>query len=394
VAALVNPHRADCTSGATDLAAVGIAFFFCGALRKALVAAGRLASGAVDLRPLLDLVAVGTIADMVPLTGDNRALVTAGLRLLNESPRVGLAALKAVASLNGREATAGTVSFAIAPRLNATGRMRDPRASLDLLLARDPEEAKRHADVLDRENDERRRVEAEVVADALARIEAAGGPAHRVIVVASDGWHPGVVGIVASRLVEAFRRPAIVIGLAGATGRGSCRSVRGFDMGAALARLSDLLVRHGGHPMAAGLTIETARLDAFRSAFEALADRDVPEEALLPVVDVDATIGLADVDLALCEELRRLAPFGIGNPEPVFAALGVTVAQCRRIGEDQSHAMFTFQDGAIRMPGVWFRCGDRVPAPGDVVDIAFHAGVDDRSGAPRLRLKDVRSRLP
>ncbi len=390
-AAIVNPHRADCTFPFKDLAAVGVAFYFAGALRRALIASGAIAAGQVDVRPLLDLVAVGTIADVVPLQGDNRILATAGLKFLNESPRVGLAALKAVAGVAGRAVNAGTVAFQLAPRLNATGRLSDPAVSVDLLMARDPEQATRFADLLDRENVARRVIEAEVVQAALAQVAAAGGPSHRAIVVAGEGWHPGVVGIAASKLVEAWRRPAVVIGVDDGVGRGSCRSVKGFDIGAALAEVGHLLTRYGGHPMAAGLALDAARIPEFAEALGRIADRELDDDALAPVVTVDAVVGLGDVDPRLLAALLALQPHGVGNSEPVFACRDVEVRTARRVGRDQLHVQLMLDDGATQAGAIWFHAGAFVPVPGQRVDVAFTASVDDRTGQPRLKVRDVRA---
>jgi len=389
-AAVVNPHRADCTFPFKGLAAVGVAFYFAGAVRRELITLGRIAERAVDLKPLLDLVAVGTVADVVPLLGDNRVFAWAGLKILNDGPRVGLIALKAVAEVDGRPVTAGTIGYQLAPRLNATGRLSNPRASLDLLMSRDPEEAKRFADVLNRENEERRRVEQDVMARAIEQVEAAGGPKHRALVVAGVGWHPGVVGIVASKLVEQYRRPTVVIGIEDGVGKGSGRSVRGWDIGRALESLSSLLQRCGGHPMAAGLALDASRIDEFAAAFGELADRTVPEEALIPSLEIDATVSLGDLDRGLADELTRLQPHGMGNPEPTLAMMGVKLKETRRVGRDGSHVQVTFEDGGRTIGGIWFGGADAAPAPGSVVDVAFALGIDDRTGGTRLKVKGMR----
>lgn len=389
-AAVVNPHRADCPSGFKGLAAVGVAFYFAGALRRALVEAGLLAAGVVDLRPLLDLVAVGTIADVVPLLRDNRVFATAGLKRLNEAPRVGLTALKAVADLDGRPVTAGTVGFALAPRLNASGRLSDPRISLDLLRAKDPEAAKRNAEALDQENDARREVLRGVLEEARAKVEATGGAARRAIVVAGAGWHPGVVGIVASKLVEAYHRPSLVLAIEDGVAKGSARSVRGFDVGAAIGRFEAMLDRCGGHPMAAGLALQTARLEEFTAAFLDHADAAVPDASLVPHLSIDGEVLPADADRALAEELARLAPFGAGNPEPVFASRDVTVREVRVMGKDRTHLRLSFDTPRGTRPAVWFGGAAQAPRPGDRVDVAWSVELDDRSGDARLKVRDCR----
>jgi len=392
VAALVNPRRADCSFACKELASVGLAFYFAGAVRRALVASGRNVP-AVDLKDLLDFVAIGTVADMVPLIEDNRVFTVHGLNRINHRPRCGVAALCAVADLDGRTVTAGNIAFHLAPRLNASGRLSDAAHSVDLLLARDAEEAKRLAGELDQENSDRRRIEAEVLEAALSQVKV-NGPTHRAVVVAGAGWHPGVVGIVASRLVEAYQRPAIVIAIdEQGVGHGSCRSIPGMDMEAALRQLEGLLTRFGGHPMAAGVTIEASRIDAFRHAFEVLADEVLGEVQLGMSIRIETELLLQDIR-PLMSELGRLQPHGMGNPEPVFAFLGLTVGDVRRVGRDQAHLQVRFRDATDSIGGIWFRAGNVDLENGDAVDVAASVICDAPSGNPRLKVRDVRPSQP
>lgn len=415
VAALVNPHRPDCPFPFKGLASVGIAFYFAGAVRRALIRAGRLREDDADLRALLDLVAIGTVADVVPLTDDNRILVHAGLKRMNASPSPGVAALRAVAGVVDRPMTAGVLGFQIGPRLNAIGRLGDPAVALDLLVAGDAEEAARLAAVLDRENESRRRIEAEVLDQALRQVLDGDALAHRILVVSGAGWHPGVVGIVAARLVEFFHRPAVVIGVADGEGRGSCRSVPGFDIGRAVTSLDDLVVRAGGHSMAAGVTVEEGRLADFAAALRGLGDREVPDEVLTPRLRIDATVRGPELTPDLVERLQDLQPHGVGNPEPVFALMGARVAQARLVGRDRQHVQMVVEHEGARLGAIWFRetrngcagvfAGDRAAGggtgegrgsvdggewAGEPVDIAFALTLDDRTGAPRLKVRDVR----
>lgn len=386
--AIVNPHRADCDFPFKDLAAVGVSFYFAGAVRRALIEREHEFAVAIDLKKLLDLVALGTVADVVPLLGDNRVLTAAGLKVINDNPRVGITALKAVANSIGREVTAGTIGFQLAPRLNATGRLSNPRASLDLLMSRNPEEAKRWADVLNRENDQRREIERSVSDQALAVIEGRGGPAHRAIVVAGDGWHAGVVGIVASRLTETYTRPSIVLSIEGAETKGSCRSVRGFDIGAALDQFDHILTRHGGHPMAAGLALKTERVQEFIEAFEQYADAHVSEDLLTPRMRIDAEVAPGELNPALLSYIKMLQPFGMGNPEPVFALFGVELATTRRVGQDLAHLQMTVKSQDWTVDGIWFRAPAMDTVGSGKVDIAFSLMLDDK--VPKLKVRDVR----
>ena len=392
VAALVNPFRPDCTFPFKGLASVGIAFYFAGAVRRALIREGLLAEDRLDLRSFLGLVAVGTVADVVPLLQDNRILVHAGLEALNREPDPGFAALRVVAGVADRPVTTGVLGFQIGPRLNAIGRLGDATAALDLLIARDVEEAARLATVLDQENSARRRIEVEVLEEVLRRVQSDGGPAHRIIVAAGAGWHPGVVGIVAARLVEAFHRPAVVIGVNDGIGRGSCRSVPGFDIGQAVCSLQPLLLRAGGHALAAGLTIEESRIDEFRRALQDLADREVPEDLLVPRLRVEAIAEPPELTLDLVAQLQALQPHGVGNPEPVFALIAVRVVEVRRVGRAEDHLQITFERDGVRLPAIWWggATGEFVPANDDLVDVAFTLALDERRRTPRLKVRDVR----
>jgi single-stranded-DNA-specific exonuclease len=198
-----------------------------------------------------------------------------------------------------------------------------------------------------------------------------------------------VVGIVASRLVDRYCRPAIVIGIEDGVARGSCRSVRGFDIGQALTRVGGLLVRHGGHAMAAGLTLEAARLPDLLAALHALADREVPDESLAPSVRVDAVVRPEEADAALLAAIARLQPFGVGNPEPVLALLDVPVRESRRVGAGQEHVQMRLGEDASALRAIWFGASDQ-PQPGSRVDVAFTLSADDLSAGPRLKVKDVR----
>lgn len=388
VAALVNPCRADCTFPFKHLASVGLAFYFAGALRRALAGAdwpGPLP----DLRDLLDLVALGTVADIVPLVQDNRVFTTHGLRRINQRPRFGMAALCAVSDLGGRPVTAGNIAFQLAPRLNAAGRLGDAHRGVALLLARDAEEAKRLAEQLDRDNADRRIIEAEVLAAAMTQI-GPDGPAHRAVVVAGRGWHPGVVGIVASRLVDQLQRPAVVIAIdPDGLARGSCRSVPGLDMDQALERVRAHLVQFGGHPMAAGVTLLPERIDAFREAFETVADEMLQDVPLGPNLRIEATLAIRDVAV-FAPEAERLQPHGMGNPEPVFAFRAVTLIESRRVGRDQSHLQVRFRDEQDTIAGIWFRAGATDFLAGERVDVAASVFIDDTSRAPRLKVRDMR----
>ena len=311
------PTRSSCTPPwgpirARIFAATGVAY------KLAQVLAGAAARDDVEPRADLDLVALATIADMVPLVGENRALVRSGLRALASTSKPGLRALMAVARIHPGRVDERAVGFSLAPRLNAAGRLYRPDAGLELVLTADPLRAAQIADELDRVNQERRQTETAVRRQAevlIARGVEGGVPGARAsYVLAGEGWHPGVVGIVASRLAEQHRRPVVLIALKGSTARGSGRSVEGFDLLAGLRACEAALLRYGGHRAAAGVELERGRLGEFADAFEAHARRALAALDMTPCERVDAVVEGEELGMELAEELVLMAPFGIGNP--------------------------------------------------------------------------------
>ena len=333
--ATVNPNRLDCTSGLHGVCAASVAFLACVATLRCLRRAGHFAGRAEpDLRDLLDLVALATVCDVMPLTGLNRALVTGGLRVMSRRRRVGVAALLEAAAVKDT-LTAFTCGFALGPRINAAGRISDSSLGLRLLLCEDPVEARALAARLDAVNRERQDVEAGMLdaAHAAAAEQAAAGSA--ALLVHGAGWHPGVVGIVAGRIKERHNRPTCVGAEADGVVRGSGRSVPGADLGAAViaARQAGLLLTGGGHAMAAGFSLRHEQAPAFHAFLnERLAHAAaLPRAADLPV---DASLTVAGATVELAEHLLRLAPFGNGNPEPVFALPRARVVRADRIGRE------------------------------------------------------------
>jgi single-stranded-DNA-specific exonuclease len=396
-AAILNPHQPGCDYPTKDLAAVGVTFALCMALRKRLRETGRLGTGAAqrpepNLKDALDLVALGTVADVVPLLGANRVLVRWGLETLAVTRRPGLRALKRVAGIaDGTPVSAGQVGFRLAPRINAAGRLDDAGRGVRLLLSADPAEAQALAEELDRENQARQEIERRILEEALADATARVAAGARGLVLARDGWHPGVVGIVASRVVERFHRPAVLIALENGVGKGSGRSVEGFHLYDALASCQGHLTRFGGHKHAAGVTVAREQVEPFRAAFEALAAAQLRDEDLVPRCRIDGWVDDLDVSDVAAVALEKLGPFGAGHPEPVFA-LRHAAARSRTVGAAGAHLKLTL--GARGLDAIGFGMGDRaVLCSAGPVDAAFSIGFDEWDGAKRLqlKLKDVRS---
>ena len=383
--AVVNPKLNTTDDSLHGLAGVGVAFKLAHALLKRLRAAGHPAAQRLDLKLYLDLVAIGTIADMVPLTGENRALACYGLAQLNRTERCGLLALKEVSGITG-PVDGYQVGFMLGPRLNAAGRLGTACAALELLLTRDPSEATRLAAALNTANRERQQTEARMVEEAVAQVDAWFDPArHHGVLAFQRDWHAGVIGIVASRLARRYSRPAVVVAVDGdGVGRGSCRSIAPFNMVEGLGDCADLLDRYGGHPMAAGLQVAAERVELLRERFDAAVRARVDLAALRPVLPIDAWIGLREADWPLVECLERMGPFGQGNARPVWAARGVQLCGPPRV-VGKNHLKMTVIEGNARLDAIAFGMGNRT-VPDGPMDVAFHLNRNTFRGQDILQL--------
>jgi single-stranded-DNA-specific exonuclease len=389
--ALVNPQLATRNSqpstAFTELCSVGLAFKLAHALVKRGREIGLPGAAGFDLRPLLDLVALGTIADLVPLTGENRILISTGLQRLNTTQRPGLIALKQVAQC---PPTLGAyeVGFQLAPRLNAAGRLETAEESLHLLLARDLAGAMPIAQSLDSRNRERQKIERGIVEEVIGVVKSKfDSQTDFVIVEGRLLWHIGVVGIVASRVLQQFYRPTIILGGEGGEWRGSGRSIVGFDLAAALRECGDLLVRHGGHAMAAGLSVQPDKIDLLRQRLNELARRALRPEDLQPSVRLDAEVGLDEMSLEMLGELARLKPMGQGNPSVQFYARSVNHQRpLQRMGKEKQHVKLWVTDGAVTHEAVWWNGGDQ-SLPVGKFDLAFAPQINEFNGRRTVQLK-------
>lgn len=379
--------RRDGSPTFTELCSVGLAFKLAHALVKRGRETGLPGAAGFDLRPLLDLVALGTIADIVPLVGENRILVSAGLERLKTTRRPGLLALKQVAQT---PADLGTyeVGFQLGPRLNAAGRLETAEESLQLLLAADEAVALPIARRLDSQNRERQQIERSIVNEVAGALRTRFNPNTDFVIV--EGrllWHIGVVGIVASRVLQEFYRPTIIVGGEGDQWRGSGRSIPGFDLAAALRECDDLLVRHGGHAMAAGLTVRPENLDALRQRLSELARRALTPEALQPQVRLDAEVGLEELSLASLVELGRLKPTGQANPGVQFFSRNLVHQRpLQRLGADKQHVKMWVTDGTTTHEAVWWGAGEE-SLPVGRFDLAFAPQTNDFNGRRAVQLK-------
>jgi single-stranded-DNA-specific exonuclease len=355
--ALVNPQL--CPSGrCRELCSVGLAFKLLHAIVKRGRDLGLPEFFDFDVRPFLDLVALGTIADVVPLNGENRILVTRGLERLNQTTRPGLVALREIAGITGRIG-GYEVGFQLAPRLNAAGRLENALDALDLLLAKDGDKARGLAGRLDTQNRERQAIERSIAASLIEKIRARFDAARDLVIVEGDlQWHIGVVGIVASRVLQEFYRPTIIFGGDGAEWRGSGRSVDGFDMAAALRECGEFLVRHGGHAMAAGVAILPDKVEAFRTRLNEVAKRRLNGDQLRPTLRLDAETSCGALTFEQVRELEKLQQTGVGNPAVQILLPGVTHARpLERFGPDKKHVRMWFTDGNGAREAVWWGAG-------------------------------------
>jgi single-stranded-DNA-specific exonuclease len=389
--ALVNPQLStinpQLSTGFTELCSAGLAF----KLAHALVKRGREQSlpgfAEFDLKPLLDLVALGTIADLVPLVGENRILVTAGLERLNLTKRPGILALKEVASSPEKLGT-HDVGFQIAPRLNAAGRLESAEESLRLMLAESLDEAMPIAQNLDARNRERQTIEKKIVEQVIGTVRSKfDAEKDFVIVEAELLWHIGVVGIVASRVLSEFYRPTLIIGGENGEMRGSGRSIAGFDLAAALRECDDLLLRHGGHAMAAGLSVLPEKVDALRQRLNEIARRSLRPEDLQPPLRLDAEVKLGEVNFDSLAELEKLKPTGMGNPAVQFFAKNLSHAKpLLRMGANKQHVKLWVTDGRATLEAVWWNAGNG-SLPVGKFDLAFAPGINEFNGRTTVQLK-------
>ena len=383
--AVINPHRADCLYPYKDLAGVGVAY----KLLKALCF-----ERDYDVDEHLDLVSLGTIADVVPLTGENRILVKEGLPRIENSKNPGIRALIDVAGISGKAITPQSVSFILGPRINVSGRLDSADIALRLLTSDDEDEVREISLTLDRSNKERQKIEGSTLKEAMAKVDKSVNFAeHNVIVLDNDNWHSGVIGIVASRLAERFYRPTVLISTDEDMGKGSARSIESFHLYDAISQCDELIEEFGGHKYAAGINIKRQNIDMFRDKINAIAREALSPDDLMPKLRIDLDISLKDLSMGVLEELDLLEPFGMGNPRPVFSSANVWVkTNPKRVGKNTLVIWVT--DGDVTCEAVGYRMADEFSD--DVLSrpfsIAYAPGLKHRHGRTtiQLELKDIR----
>jgi single-stranded-DNA-specific exonuclease len=387
--AVLNPKRSGCGYPDKDLAAVGVAF------KLALGLAKTLEKNDNFIWAMMDLVALATVADVAPLRGENRVFVRYGLKMLAETRNIGMRALIRAAGLDGKQLTAGRIGFILAPRLNAAGRLGHAIRGVELLLTEDEHQANAIARELEELNYKRQEIDRATLEEARERVLQLDLDEVFGIVLADESWHPGVIGIVASRLVEEFGRPTILIALSGDQGKGSGRSISKFDLHGALGESKEFLLRYGGHRMAAGVTVARDQIGDFAARFNQVARSLLTAEDLVPEIRVDLEVSIDGMDQKIESLFRHFEPFGIGNPAPVLLARNVTIARPpRAVGRDGLKLALDTGTGSLEAIGWGFapRVAEFQLQPGSKIDIAFRLERDEYRGESYLqaRIADIR----
>ncbi len=378
--AIIHPKTSE-SYPFNELAGVGVAFKFATALL------GRLPDH------LLDMVAIGTVADLVPLQDENRVLVTYGLKAIARSNRLGIRALIKVAGIEG-EVDEETIGFTIGPRVNAVGRLQDANPAVELFLTEDPEEADRLAVFINQLNQERQKIVADTAKEAERMLASGEQELSEVIVVAKEGWNPGVLGIVASKLVRTFERPAIVLAIDPETqqAKGSARSIEAFDLFANCMEVRETFLHFGGHAQAAGMTLNVEKIDELRQQLSHLAQQKLAADDYQQVLDIEMSIEIGDVSLQQIEEVNKLRPFGMGNPKPLFH-LKHSPKELRLIGSRKNHLKVLFQEEAAKLDGIAFGMGDMYPhiSPHAELEVVGELGINEWNGKknPQIMVKDL-----
>jgi len=384
--AVINPHQKDCVYPFQQLAGVGLAYkLACALTRKRYY----------PMERHLDLVALGTVADVAPQKSENRIFTKHGLTVMNDTDKIGLRSLIRASGLAKKDISASHIGYILGPRINAMGRIGSPEVALKLLLTDNKLEADKLAGVLNKENANRQKIEARMMDEALSKVEReVNFKDHRVIVLAGDGWHPGVIGIAASRIQERFYRPTIMIALKGKTGKGSGRSIHKFHLFNSLEHAKDCLIDFGGHETACGLSINRKDVDRFRDKINAYAMKMIKDEDLLPSINVDVDIPLSHLNERLISELDLLKPYGPDNPRPVFMSSGIMLSAEPRFVGKNGFKMWLKSDGFACEAISFRRSAMPIPAMGESIDIAYTPGMNNWQGIEsiQLDLRDIRVR--
>lgn len=378
--AVIDPHRPDCTYPDKDLAGVGVSFKLCQALFRAMKNRNYVDD--------LELVALGTIADIVPLLGENRRIAREGLIKMAETQNIGLKALLAISAFDCNNIKSDNIAFGIAPRLNAAGRLASAKIGVDLLLTKDYKLANQLADELNTANKERQAIEQAITKEVEAEIAKIDVKKKNILVICGHNWHMGVIGIVASRLVDRYYLPAVVISIDNGVAKGSCRSIKNFSIYDALKHCEDLLTTFGGHPMAAGLTLAEADIPKFIERIEKYAADVINADDFLPEISVEAEIDPNTLSFSFLEELNLLEPFGMGNPRPLFAGHQLTACMGRAVGRESNHLFFAFSMERNAVKAIAWNKAQYLEAVNSVpFDVVYAPEINEWQGRSNIQCK-------
>jgi len=379
--AIINPHRTDSEYPFKYLAGVGVVYKLCQALEQSTVNSEQL----TETEKLLDLVAVGTVADSVPLTGENRTLVTYGLKVLNNnSPKPWVQALKEISGMDNKDFHSTLLSYTIIPRINAVGRLGDSSEVVEFFLTQDHAKAKETASFIETQNKKRQKIEGDVYTSALNMLDTEALDSS--IVLYSAGWHPGVLGIVASRLAETFYRPTFLFSIQDNIAKGSGRSIPSFHLYGGIAKCAEFLLRYGGHSQAVGLSIHTENISSFKKRINSIIANTISGEALVPTVEIDAGVDLSEINFNLIKELNLLEPFGNSNQRPLLGAKGVEVINPKTVGNN--HLKAKSRQKSITIDTIGFSMADALDEIEDslTMDIVFIPCINEWNGSKSLQL--------
>lgn len=389
VCPVINPHQQDSLFPFKDLAGVGVAFYLAIAIRIALRERNWFKDHPEpNLKDYLDLVALGTVADMVPLTGQNRILVCAGMTAMKDSLWPGLQAMQQVCGVDSSNISSYDLAFKLAPRLNASGRIDDPIIGLETLTTDNPSLGMQMAEQLSRLNGERQAIERDIIEEIEHMlIPQMQMDQKRTMVFSQEGWHQGVLGIVASKLLDKYHRPTVVLTIQDGIATGSGRSIDGFNLHQAFTRLSHLFNRFGGHYHAAGLSLDASNMDALRAGLEEIALEELDKEDLIPSIEMDALLPFSDLSIETVKQIQSLSPFGKGNPEPIFYADSVEIVWSGVVGE--KHLKLKVKQGTKVLDAIGFGFAEYYPLDGKVINLAFTPEIDQWQGYEKIQLRLV-----
>jgi len=387
--AVIDPKRKDSTYPFQDLAGIGVAFKLVSALVSYAEQQQLAPVGSIDITDMLDIVALGTVADVVPLLDENRLLVKAGLAKLGSTKKTGLVELKKLSNISGQDIHSYDIAFRLGPRLNAVGRLGSARLAVELLQSEDSREAFNLASTLEKNNRERQKIEQEIFDEAIAMINADPDmERNRGIILYSERWHQGVVGIVASRIAKKYYKPTIIIAIEEDEGKGSARSIDEFHILDGIVKCTDLLETYGGHKLAAGFSIKKDKLDEFRHRFYQIVDQTLSEDDMVPKIKVDVEIDLSQVTLQLIDKLHILDPIGQGNPQPIFVSRSLFLRSLPRV-VGRNHLKIWFEDKDRTVEAIAFNMADRLNSLSDTripYDIAYVPKINSYYGTDSIQL--------